>query len=131
MQNEQTLKLYFGKGEYAITSLNIDKFIAACKGYNEQNKWKSYIWDYCGFHFERGQLKRYKDVMAVLSESDDPKAIALVEEMQKLVTKPADTLEIRKRMTAEQKAAKYNETVARLTAAGFSEEEIVKLTRNF
>lgn len=129
--NEQTMKVYFGKGEYAITGLNIDKFIAAAKGYNDENKWKSYVWDYLGFHYEKGQLKRYKDVMAVLSQSDDEKAMELVAEMERFQVKAADTLEIRKKMTAEQKAAKYNETVARLKAAGFSEEEIVKLTRNF
>jgi len=124
MANEQILKVYFGRGEYAITSLNVDKMLKAAKEYNDNDQWKTYIWDYLGFHFEKGQLKRYKDVVEVFEKiDDDEKIVELLSEMKRFVTKSeAEGLKINRRKTPEQKAAEKAAKIAAISESNLPDD---------
>lgn len=123
------LKVYYGRGEYAITSLNIEKFLKHVAEYNEKNVWKTALCDYLGFDMKKGRLKRFEEIAKALEAESDETGKKLLAAMMTLELKPTESLLIRKKMTPEQRQAKVDAIKAALEESGIDADDMTKMLK--
>jgi len=116
--NTTTITVFYGKGEYAITSANVDRLIRHAQDYIEKSIWKWSIQDNLGFQKKGVKTKRYDEIVAQLAQVDEPQIQILRELMLRLEPKPQEELKCRVKQSPELKEAKRAELRAQLEDIG-------------
>ena len=119
--------VYFGKGEYAVTSDNIDRLAKTTTDFIETGVWKWQLVDCLGIKKDGSIAARYNQIIAALSNSEDPKCQALVESMLNVNARVADISHPTARGNAKQTGKQISPAVASKLLEHFTEEEIAQL----
>lgn len=127
---EQTIEVYFGKGEYAITSKNVDKLIATVDEF-EKGNWKWAMVDCLGVQLKDGgvvKTKRHTDVIKALESSPIEKCRELSSRLVNLII--PETITKATRATSEERKALQDGARETLKGYGdFTEAEIEKMVK--
>jgi len=123
---ENVKEIYFGKGEYAITSDNFQKLAAAAQRYSVDGGWKWALQDSLGIKMDGTLGRRFGDILATEKVPEELKT-------SMLLVQPREAAEVFRihgsrtsdPITVEKKA----EVTEALRAAGWEEEDIKKVIR--
>jgi hypothetical protein len=121
------IEVYFGKGEYAITSANVERLVKHAQDYIEQSIWKWSLQDNLGFQKAGTKTKRFEEAFKALENVSNPSCQILRELMVRL--EPKAELKCRVKSTPEAKEAKRAEMRVTLEAAGISAVEIERMVK--
>lgn len=114
-------QVYFGKGEYAITSANTGKLVAAVKEFTEKGIWKWCLVDCLGIKANGEFTARFAAILAAEGVPAELKeAMIKVKERKAPIVRATGR---GSRIATEKK----REVVEALKEAGWSEEEIKKV----
>jgi len=119
---ENVKEIYFGKGEYAITSDNFQKLAAAAQRYSVDGGWKWALQDSLGIKMDGSLGRRFTDILATKEVPEELKqAMALVQ--------PREAVEVFRihagRGSVDPLLAEKRQEVAEaLKDAGWSDEDI-------
>jgi len=127
-QTTEEVEVFFGKGDYAITSANIDKLISVLDEYNNSGLWKWSISDVLGIKPDGAKGKKYYEIKDALRDIPGQKVFDLIQRMSDFVVNPKAHRTIR--ATKEEKEARRAEVAAILnTIEGISEAEKSKMLK--
>ncbi len=109
--------IYFGKGDYTVNSLNIEKRTKSVKEYNEKGTWKFSLYD-MGINCtkEKGAYKTptFEKCVKELKEIKDPKVQELVKQLELVKERPSDKVVRISRKSPEEKEANRAKVAALL-----------------
>lgn len=124
-------KVYFGRGEYALSNANIDRVSKALATYNESGKWQWACQDVLGVKMDGSIGKRFGEIQAALAtQEDDPKAVALLGIMSETAVRAPETITRTTRVDSAERQARQAAVKEILsTVEGLTEAEVARMAK--
>ena len=134
MENtNSTFTVHYGKGEYAITSANVDRLTKAVDHFNQTAEWKWNLQDCLGINQDGKLGKRFEEIKKSLATIEEPAIQKLLVAMSAVVAHEASEIKKVTKVSSTEKAARQTEVYDFLTLHGeefFTAKEIDKMVRS-
>jgi hypothetical protein len=132
MENtNSTFTVHYGKGEYAITSANVDRLTKAVDHFNQTAEWKWSLQDCLGINQDGKLGKRFEEIKKSLATIEEPAIQNLLTAMSAVVVHEASEIKKVTKTSSVERENRRTEVFGILsTTSGLTEKEIEKMVRS-